>query len=179
VRLLKAIGLITAAVTLSVAVATPASAAADLAHISPWDNSACSTNIRAGSPTTIYFQYYSAPHDATFNVNLGTADYRFSSTGSCNKYQWIHFVLNMSTVHTYLGSSPHFEFFLWLNGATTHYVDMTISFTGGQADGDFQSYAVKAGAAKTASKIMSSSVAAAYNSDPFMYYNNSNDTWVG
>jgi hypothetical protein len=87
----------------------------------------------------------------------------------------------MTAVHTYLGSSPTLLFYLWLNGNSANYVPMTATFTGGQADGDFQSYAVKAGTAKTASKIMGASTAPAYNSEPYVYFNgtNADDIWIG
>jgi hypothetical protein len=119
----------------------PAVAAAG--PISPWNNPDCSSYTQVGAATTVYFEYYDAVHDATFDRSLGTAAWRYSSHGTCRGYQWVHFSLNMSAVHTYLGSSPG----LWLSvDAYTdidNYVDQHISFTGGQADGDFLTYAIQ------------------------------------
>jgi hypothetical protein len=188
----KRIGLIALAVATTIALVTtgaaPASAApvkpqaGNLAHISPWDNSACNTNVQAGSGTTVYYEYYDSSRGTLVDHSLGTAQYRYSPNGSCSGYQWIHFVLNMTAVHTYMGSNdPSFSFDLWLDSSGASYVPMTVTFTGGQADGDFQSYAVKAGAGKTDSKLLDSSSAPAYYNEASIFFNPSNSAgiWLG
>lgn len=168
-RLIRILTALVFAVGGIVATATPASAApcdADgycgpgnvlrlpttLAHIQPWANADCNTWVYVGAATTVYFQEYNAPNWGPA-VNSGTARWRYGTAGTCKGYQWIHFDLTQSAVNLMASRGYDMGMLLWLNGGGTT-AAWSVSFTGGQADGDFLSWAIKAGPTATKAWIV-------------------------
>ena len=117
----------------------------NLAHIQPWANTDCNTWVYAGAETHVYFQTWNGSSFGSVQ-DVGTARWRYGTTGTCKGYQWIHFDINPTPM-----VSRHFnlEMFLWIVGGPNAKAGWTATFTGGQADGDFLSWGVKAGALAT------------------------------
>jgi hypothetical protein len=142
-----------------------------LAHIQPWANADCSTYVPVGSPVDVKFQTNPTSGPTTWLV--GTAQWRYGTYGTCDRYQWIHFHIDPTQIiaHNYT-----IDMLIWLNGgsSTAHW---TVSFTGGQADGDFLSWAVKAGASKTKAWIMHGNRATAPYQDVAWFGYNSLVDW--
>lgn len=127
---------------------------ADLAHISPWNYSSCSYNTEVGR--TNVHAYRNVGGSLT-DVYVGWAQELYGYAGACRGYQWTAFHLNMSYVAGTTAASGFTEM-IWLSADPLDWTTFPISYVGGQADGNFWSYAVMAGPLSTTDGIWTSLV---------------------
>jgi len=127
---------------------------ADLAHISPWNNSACNHNVEVGRAG---LHAYRNVGGSLVDTYVGWAQELYSSYGSCHGYQWTAFHLNMTAVNLTTASSGFTEM-IWLSQDPLDWTTFAVNYGGGQADGNFWSYAVMAGPLSTADGIWTSLV---------------------
>jgi hypothetical protein len=127
---------------------------ADLAHISPWLNSACSSNVEVGRAGV---HAYKNVGGSLTDVYVGWAQELYSSNGSCRGYQWTAFHMIMSYVAGTTAASGFAEM-IWLSQDPLDWTTFSINYSGGQADGNFWSVAVMAGPLSTTDGIWTSLV---------------------
>ena len=127
---------------------------ADLAHISPWLNSACNSNVEVGRAGV---HAYKNVGGSLVDVYVGWVQELYSSNGSCHGYQWTAFHMIMGNVAGTTAASGFAEM-IWLSQDPLDWTTFTINYAGGQADGSFWSVAVMAGPLATTDGIWTSLV---------------------
>jgi len=135
---------------------------ADLAHISPWNNSACNSYVEVGRAGV---HAYTGPSRNLTDMYIGWAQWVYSSNGSCHGYQWVIFHLSMAAVNASTASGG-FTIMMWLTQDSLDWTTFNVTFAGGQADGTFDSYAVLAGPLQTSAGVTNSLVTYTRSQNP-------------
>ena len=127
---------------------------ASLAHISPWNYSSCNYNVEVGRAG---IHAYRNVGGTLTDVYVGWAQELYGYSGACRGYQWTAFHMIMRYVAGTTAAGGFTEM-IWLDGDPLDWTTFAINYGGGQADGNFWSYAVLAGPLSTWDGIWTSLV---------------------